>query len=326
MKAPITERPTIDEQPPYKPATANIQLDLLRGHHVRPENMLIRDPLEEDAENNTMRRWLRLTYLPYKLWSIMDWMIFGRSYNQEDYFPAMRQSLMPPTRDFRYLVQSYQTTHGYEPDDAPWEIIVRCLLVEPPSTVGKAPGMESLVNWRSHPVASSSIKNTCLMYRYKAGCPCEGKTCGCCCRPYRTWGRRMVYSQQSPSKTHLTGEWLVAVYLFSDDRKFVERANLGEMVARWPSNDTEAQMIKMSVEAFMLPSDGPIWHRFLDCESLVSLESSESYRDCGPLQQACYRVTRRRKTPDEHLQGIMRIYGVDSRVFQKEDASKGGFW
>lgn len=133
----------------------------------------------------------------------------------------------------------------------------------------------------------------------------------------------MVYSQQDPSKTYLTGKWLVAVYLFSNDQNFVEEANLGKMVARWPKNKSEAQNTTIQAEVFALLPNRPIWRRALVCDAtLADLNTVVAVtmrpdRYYGSSNEAAIG-----KLPDLSLRGMMRIHRFDSRDTVKEKDSE----
>ncbi|KAK0732559.1 hypothetical protein B0T21DRAFT_412733 [Apiosordaria backusii] len=318
MKVPITERPLRQEPTTDKALAFKHLPDTPENRHIYPEGHLIRKALEGDAENRAMRRWLGLTSRPYKIWNVVDRIIHRRSRNHEDYFTAVRQSIMPPARSFRYMICSSQTTPGFEPDEAPWKIMVRCLLVKPPSSVGKAPELKSLLDWRNYPVASASTKVASPVYRPEAHCPTKKNAGGCYCRPYRTWGRRMVFSKQDPAKTHLTGEWLVTVYLFSNDRKFMENADLGEMAPRWPKNTSEGQKTNFEAAASMLRPDGSGW-AFLLCCRWGDTVTTNRNRQYGTSNKA---EIQRHKVLYNYLEGVIKMHGVNSRAPRKIIANR----
>lgn len=120
----------------------------------------------------------------------------------------------PPERGFRWLISSVHLPGEYHggdlPFQAPWCVVFRCLLEDLPSQLQEE---TSLNDWRHRQVEEMDDVKTLARYsRFR----------------YR---RRLVFSEEAQDdRGFLTGDWHIAAYVLSDDRDWLEKVDVTDLI------------------------------------------------------------------------------------------------
>ncbi|SPQ23447.1 efa6b71e-b33f-4783-b0f6-6da7271c2635 [Thermothielavioides terrestris] len=168
-----------------------------RGVMPREDQLMRQPPSNEDDNTALYREW------------VAEQTVVGHQFN-----PAKYGGESP--RRFEWLVESEHFPVGFQRPQAQylaaWRVLVRCLFQSLPSTLEV-----SQLPWRLFPVLPGEQAE-----------PCRGpigRSLGSC--------RRVVFSELTDDERRRPcGNWLMVAYVWSDDRDWVEGADVRRLISR----------------------------------------------------------------------------------------------